>query len=301
MWMPGIDGKDALGRDTETLNVSSYVSYLGIGYKWFSGFQTGVSARYFSDDLAGYRASGVAFDAGIHTNAFLPGLSLGIAVQNLGGKIKYDQSEQEIPRVYRAGVAYRLYNPNILLTADVVKSIDTDYNVHFGGEYIIANQFSIRFGNKFAPNEMLSPSFGAGFMLQRQFMINYTFSTFTDLGGAHRLGFAYHFNTPATKKRYSSLSKMSGPAILIPPRNVKVAVSDTKLTISWNVVRGSRYNVYAKHSSTTTWRKLNEKPLYLSTMSFKRPIAAGEYSFRVSAISDGKESPHSEEVKIDIK
>jgi hypothetical protein len=301
MWMPGIEGKDALGRDTGTLNVASYVSYLGVGYKWFSGFQTGVSARYFSDDLAGYTASGVAFDAGIHTNAFLPGLSVGIAVQNLGGKIKYDKSEQEIPRVYRAGVAYRLYNPNILLTTDVVKSIDTDYNVHFGGEYIIANQFLIRIGNKFASNEMLSPSFGAGFIFQQHFMINYTFSTFTDLGSAHRLGFAYHFNTPATKKVYSSLAPISGPAILIPPRNVKVAVTDTRLTISWNAVKGATYNVYARHSSTMTWNRLNEKPLYLSSMKFKRPITTGNYSFRVSAIIAGKESPFSEEVKIDIK
>jgi len=143
MWMPAIAGKDNLGRDTGDINIASSIAYFGLGYKWFSGFQTGMGVRYFNDNLAGYSASGFAFDFGVHAQTFLSGLTVGIAVLNLGGNIKYDEAEQQIPRIYRAGVAYRFFSHNILLTADVVKSKDTDYQVQFGAEYLIDDQFGL--------------------------------------------------------------------------------------------------------------------------------------------------------------
>ncbi len=49
------------------------------------------------------------------------------------------------------------------------------------------------------------------------------------------------------------------------------------------------------------WIKLNKTPLYNNAMKFKRPKAAGTFSFRVASVYNGKESTYSKEVNIHVK
>ena len=301
MWMPGLESKDYLGRSMGSFDVTSSVANLGFSYKFNVAFSMGVAVEYFQDKLGDYSATGFGFDAGLYLRTAIPGLTTGLVVQNLGSEVTYDQIPQKIPLTYRGGLAYKLYSANTVFALDVVKSIDTDYNLNFGVEYVFQKQFSLRAGNRFSQQENFAPSFGVGFHVQQQYNFYYTFSNYSDLGGSHRLGFTFNFNRPRTKVRTSLTYDSSQPVSLVSPANLNVNISDEKLKISWDRVPGVQYNVYARHSSSQKWVKLNKSPLYNNSLNFKTPLALGTYYFRVNSIYKGKESSYSKEVSIDVK
>jgi hypothetical protein len=300
MWMPGIEGRDNLGQTTGTIDVTSSVAYLGFAYKIISAFSLGFGVKYFQDKLAHYTTSGFGYDVGLMVKTALRGLSAGVSVQNFGGKIKYDSEDQKIPLTFRGGLVYKLYMPDVQLALDVVKSIDTEYRIHVGIEYVFQNRFSLRVGNTFTNSETLTPSFGAGFNLNQQYYIDYSFVNYADLGGIHRLGFSYHFNRKSTLRRTTGYYDSSKPVVLIPPSNIGVEVSGNELRISWDRVAGVQYNVYARHSTQDKWSQLNKKPLYNNSMKFKKPETKGIFYFRISSIFGGKESTYSKEVNIHV-
>jgi hypothetical protein len=300
MWMPGIVGRDNDGNPIGSVDVSSSVLNLGFAYKIIPSFSLGLGMKYFQDKLASYTTSGFGFDAGLLVNTFLPGLSAGVAVQNFGGKINYDTEDQRIPLTFRGGLVYNLYVPNMKFSLDVVKSVDTEYRLNFGIEYIFRNQFSLRIGNKFTTYEALTPSFSAGFNFKKQYYLDYTFVNYTDLGGIHRLGFSFHFNRKANKPRSYSSYDPSKPVNVVPPADVHVEIAGEELQVSWGRVAGVQYNVYAKHSTKTEWVKLNKSPLYNNSMKFKKPATSGIYYFRVTSQFGGKESTNSKEVYLHV-
>ena len=83
--------------------------------------------------------------------------------------------------------------------------------------------------------------------------------------------------------------------------NVKVKIVKDVLMISWNMVKNASYNVYARHSDTLKWEKLNNDPINVSFMKFKKPSVTGTYYFKVTSIKNRIEGPSSGEVKIDVK
>ena len=180
-------------------------------------------------------------------------------------------------------------------------SVDTDYLVNFGIEYVFRNQFSLRIGNRFTAIETFTPSFSAGFNFKQQFYIDYTFVNYTELGSSHRLGFSFHFNRRSTRARSTAYYDSSKPVSLVPPLNVDVKISGSELNISWDRVSSVQYNVYARHSSQEKWVKLNKSALYNNSMKFKKPAALGTYNFRVSSLFAGKESTYSKEVNIHVE
>jgi hypothetical protein len=115
------------------------------------------------------------------------------------------------------------------------------------------------------------------------------------------MGFSFHFNKPAPKRRTVLMYDSSQPVKLQPPEEVNVKIEEEELAISWTRVPGARYNVYAKHSSQQSWTKLNKTELYNNKMNFKKPIILGQYVFKITSVYQGKESTFSKEAKIDIK
>jgi hypothetical protein len=254
--------------------------------------------KYFQDKLASYTTSGFGFDAGLMLKTFVTGLSVGIAGQNFGGKIKYDSDDQKIPLTFRGGLVYKLHLPSISFALDIVKSVDTDYLLNFGIEYVFRNQFSLRIGNKFTTYESFSPSFSAGFNFKQKYYVDYTFVNYADLGGIHRLGFSFHFNRKSSKTKSLGYYDSSKPVSLVPPNNINAKISGNELHVTWERIADVQYNVYAKHSTKIEWVKLNKSPLYNNSMKFKKPKTSGIYYFRVTSEFGGKESNNSKEVNI---
>ena len=175
MWMPSIQGKDQYGQATESFNVSSSIIQIGLGYKIQRALYLGLTAKYFQEQLANYNASGIAFDFGVFMQTAIKNLTLGFSVQNLGNKIKYDKLDQDLPLTFRGGLAYRMLDRQLTVSTDIVKSSDTDINLHLGFEYNFEQALFIRIGNQFSNVQTLSPSYGVGFVIKQSMETNYTF------------------------------------------------------------------------------------------------------------------------------
>ena len=300
LWMPSIESFDYLGQSLGSIDVSSSIVDFGFSYKIQSAFSVGIGVKYFQEKLATYSAAGFGFDLGLLLKTMISGLSVGIAAQNYGGNIKYDQQNQKIPLTFRGGLSYQLARTSLLFSLDVIKSSDSDIRIYLGSEYTFNNQLSLRIGNKFSEAEIFTPSFGAGFHLQGRYNFYYTYGMYSDLGGIHQLGFTFNFGNPS-KYKSKPLYYPSQPLKLVPPENVKVDIIENELRISWDRVSGVQYNVYAKHSTQEKWVKLNKSLLYNNSIKFKKPKSRGIYYFRVSSQYNGKESSFSKEASIYVK
>jgi len=224
-----------------------------------------------------------------------------LVVQNLGSKMKFDVEEQEIPMVIRAGLAWRYADPDINLSFDLLKARDTDVLVLIGIESTFLKQFSLRVGNRITSYEAFEPSLGVGFSLEGQYYLNYSYMNLSDLGNTHRIGFSYHFDTPATGKKSDLLYDATQPVLLIPPLDITVEIQGDELRVNWERVPGVQYNIYARHSSQKEWVKLNKVLIYNNQLKYKKPTVSGVYSFRVCSVLAGKESNPSKEASIDVK
>jgi hypothetical protein len=93
------------------------------------------------------------------------GLSVGAAVQNLGGEATFVSEAFPLPRTLRAGAAYRrpiaALQGSALLTTEYRKARGEDGRFHVGGELDYREWLALRAGLKFGYDEQ-DVSFGLG-------------------------------------------------------------------------------------------------------------------------------------------
>jgi len=159
----------------------------------------GVNFKYITSHIAGESANGWAVDAGCQYKAPVKGLSLGVAMQNLGPKMKFMDEGSSLPLAAKAGIGYAVLG-NILLSFDVNRQINEKKTVFsFGSEYIVFNSFSMRAGYlKSAVSSgnglVDAGGFKAGFGFRfRSFNLDYAVTPFGDIGKAHRISLGAGF------------------------------------------------------------------------------------------------------------
>ncbi|MGD9899906.1 MAG: PorV/PorQ family protein [Calditrichaceae bacterium] len=299
MWMPSIQGKDYYGQPTENIDVSSSIISLGLGFKIHRSFFIGFGIKYFQDKLGEFSTGGVAFDAGMYMHTMIRGLTLGAAIQNAGGEIKYDTESVPIPLTIRIGAAYKVQNTDLQFALDAVKSRDTDYLINGGAEYNLAEAFFLRLGNRFTGSEMFTPAFGVGFNQSDRYIVDYTYFSGEDLGSTHKIGFTFRFNIPrysgGTSKPYFIPKKITAPT------GITYVINGNRMVIKWSVVPGARYNVYARKGKTEKWIRLNKNPLNESKIDIKKPEILKTYYITVTSVYDNFESAYSKEAEINVK
>ncbi len=303
MWMPSIQGKNPMGTATGDINVSSSIINLGLGYKVDPSLYVGIGIKYFRDDLAGFSTNGVAIDAGLYVHLFVPGLTFGLSVQNIGGSIQYDSVKEKIPFVYRAGLAYKIYNTGLRFAVDGIKSIDSDIAIATALEYTLLKTFSLRFGNQFKNDQKFTPGYGAGLNINQKYIVDYTYYAFEDLGNTHRVGFTFRFNLPGNKIRTNS-NKYKSYRIKKsrPPASVYSESKEDRTIVHWGKVYGAVYNLYAKKRPDAPWRKVNTRLIRDNSYEFKKlSNASSTIYISVTSIVNSVESAFSKEVKVDVK
>ncbi len=138
-------------------------------------------------------------DAGWLYKMPVTGLSLGLAAQNLGPKMKFLDEGSGLPLTASAGAGYAVLE-NVLLSFDVNRRVTEKKTVFsFGSEYGVFNSLFMRAGYlKSAVSGGNSPAdssgFKAGFGFKlRSFSLDYAVSPFGDIGKAHRLSLGAGF------------------------------------------------------------------------------------------------------------
>ncbi len=283
MWMPAIQGKDIAGNPTDELNVFSGIAYLGMGLQFHPSVYGGVTIKYFYDYLGGYAARGVALDVGYFMYTFIDGLSLGIALQNIGKKIKYFQQEAALPITARVGFSYRLFSTGIRLNVDAVKSRDTDVFYNVGLEYQFMNLIALRAGNQFKPAGNL-PTAGLGIQVSDEYRLNYSFVAMEDLGPVHQFGLEVEIGRP---RSYVKQLPRRIPNEMEFPR-ATATIQGEHLIITWPYESGKQYDIYIRLQGKTAWKHA-KYILNKGMWRLKKPRTPGTYQFRIDVLNKQKE------------
>lgn len=184
------------------------VGSLGGAVPLGAGLHAGGLARFYRFELGGEaRASGCAFDGGARWDAPLPGLSLGVAVQNIGAGVRYEVDSDPLPLTGRAGAAWTwsraatkaeemVYSgTSLTLSADAVKTRDErlrgGVGAEFGLDFLSDASVLLRGGWKLgSETDFITAGLG---IRERRFRMDYALGARHDLGAVHHVSLGTRF------------------------------------------------------------------------------------------------------------
>ncbi|MFH1784302.1 MAG: PorV/PorQ family protein [bacterium] len=204
-----IEKRGASGE--EMGDFSAYDSCATVSYarKLSSDIGLGVNVKVIQQKIDNETAKGVAVDIGQMYSISSTGLSLGLAVRNIGPKMKFIEEEYSLPLTVSLGAAYKILGIANIGMDIQYQVIDEKTNVSFGTEYAPVGMLSLRAGYLM---KLLSPGsetgsiagmnsdlgalsgLGAGFgMKLGGTSLDYAFVPYGDLGNTHRLSISSQF------------------------------------------------------------------------------------------------------------
>lgn len=194
-----IEGRGANREAAAKFGASDTAVNLAYGRTLTARSGLGFNFKYITSHIADESASGWAVDAGWQYKAPVKGLSLGLAVQNIGPKMKFMNEGSALPLTVRAGMGYMVLD-NILFSFDANRQVNEKKTVFsFGSEYAVFNSFFMRAGylkSAVSGGSSLADSSGfkAGFGFKlRNFNLDYAVTPFGDIGKAHTISLGAGF------------------------------------------------------------------------------------------------------------
>ncbi|MDD5688237.1 MAG: PorV/PorQ family protein [Elusimicrobia bacterium] len=156
----------------------------------------GGSLKMVNQKIDTNNASGFGLDLGVEYVPVKGGIQLGLAIQNIGGKV----GSSSMPSNIKAGLGKKLSafegENNLTVAADVNYRLDnTGIKENIGMELMIAEMIGIRAGYKIGYDEE-TYTLGGGFKINGEsstFNIDYAFVPTKDLGDTHRISLGIRF------------------------------------------------------------------------------------------------------------
>lgn len=180
------------GGYEEVESQSDLVVNAGYGMKLNESLGLGIGVKVLNSTLVEeYTAMAVGVDIGGKV-AVNPNLSVGVALQNVGTEITYDEEGDPLPLTVRVGGAYGVEvaaKHAVTLGADVVKANDADAAVHVGGEYWYDGMLAVRVGYK-AGYELESLTAGIGVRYDK-LQLDYAFGLVQELNSTHKVTLSF--------------------------------------------------------------------------------------------------------------
>lgn len=182
------------GSDFTPYDIAAIVSYA----KEIKGIALGANIKYISSKIKDETAWALAVDLGGMYKLCEDKLSLGLALQNIGTKMKYIDEGDSLPLNIKLGGAYKVME-NLLVTADISAPSAGAITISGGSEY------------RHSINESLSASVRAGYNTKNKdtgdltgitagagvkyskYDLDYAYAPYGDLGNTHRVSFGIKF------------------------------------------------------------------------------------------------------------
>ena len=196
---------------------------LGISYALniTSEFSMGFTGKYISQNIWHMSASAFGLDVGLLYKSPIEGLTLGMAITNVGSQIKYEGEDNfiyysfdpnlngtsdkiyseikmdswDLPLLFKVGLAYQLFKNDtngLLISCDAVHPNDYSEYINIGFEYGFKETFYLRGGYKSLfktdSEEGLAGGVGVIYYITDfiPMRVDYSFSTFGILNDIHR-------------------------------------------------------------------------------------------------------------------
>lgn len=183
------EGRDASNNPTGSFGVSSMAFGGAIAQNIADHLTIGVGTKFVTEKLGDVVGSGVTFDAGLNLHAGVVGL--GLAAQNVGGQMKYQDGAYPFPANYGAGAAVVLPASGLRVALDA-NFPDAYYpDVRGGVEWRWRGMLALRGGYRkemsSLPDALSGPTFGLG-AGKNGWWFDYGYLLSSSGEGQHRIG-----------------------------------------------------------------------------------------------------------------
>ncbi len=123
----------------------------GLSYSRFftDKFSTGFTVNYLHMGLAESAVNTGSLDFGIMYRIGIKDLKLGMVIQNLGGKVTFDELPSKMPTMFKVGASFNLFKTDrqkMLIAAEFQHPSDNLERANVGAEYAINDIFFGRAG-----------------------------------------------------------------------------------------------------------------------------------------------------------
>jgi len=188
------EGRDAFNNPTSNFDVASFAVGAHLAQAFGDRATVGLGAKFVDENLGALRGNGFTFDAGLQMKFGIVGV--GLAAQNVFGKVTFAGLRYPFPATYGAGIA--VDHPQSGLRAALDVNVPDAYyaDVRGGLEWRWKDHVAIRTGYRSelgAPaDEALSgPSFGFGAGAYKVWF-DYGYLIANHGEAHHRLGFSFN-------------------------------------------------------------------------------------------------------------
>lgn len=206
-----IQGYDAMGSPTsliKTVNKALTFSYS----KAFTKDEIerailngGISLKYIFQTLDNVSAQSFGLDIGVIYNIRpykywikeIPAqeFRVGAVIRNLGPGLKFDKESSSLPLSLNFGGAWISYpwsKHKLIVSLENKISLDDEYKILFGIEYLLFQLLSVRFG--YETSKKIGSSFSFGFGFKLSFVdFDYSIGNYGDLGNMHKMNIVVRF------------------------------------------------------------------------------------------------------------
>lgn len=184
------------GEEFDAGDMSFGVSYA----RYFTDkFSAGVTASWMHEGLADKSVNSFVFDFGLLYRIGIRGMKLGMAVQNIGSEVNFDDRSSKLPTIFKVGLAFDAYRNgphSLLLAGEFAHPSDNKERQNLGLEYAYNDFVFMRTGYNI---NFDSESFaaGAGIALHTSqstsIDVDYSFTDMGALGNVHRVSLAFNY------------------------------------------------------------------------------------------------------------
>jgi len=181
---------NADGAGMGSQGMSDLAVSLGYGRILAKGLGLGAGLKYIRESIAGYSAQGHAVDIGVLYDAdvFMNGVTVGVAIKNMGPDIKFQGTEEKLPLNLQGGASYRFNIGDLknTMVADISRERNEPAIFASGLESVILKSFPIRLGYSTRNQAGLGVTAGMGYR-HKIFGVDYAFAPYGNLGSVHRI------------------------------------------------------------------------------------------------------------------
>lgn len=162
-------------------------------------FDAGATVKFIYESLDTFSTNALAVDLGGIYTAPDGRTRFGATVLNLGRQLKSIGSTKEsLPTVYKLGFSHHLKELPLVVAGDLNKPRDNNFYINVGGEFVHFKNLLLRMGWSSNSGDIKDVSesgslagfgFGLGLLL-KNYKLDYSYSSFADLGSVHRFTIA---------------------------------------------------------------------------------------------------------------
>jgi CheY-like chemotaxis protein len=193
------EATDSLGNSAGRVDFNARSIGVAVAHEPVSSVHVGVGIKSLSQgftETAGgeHAASVMAADAGVLWDTPLPGLALGAAVRNAGGRLSFSETSEQLPTSAHAGLQGSHFNGLFRWRMEGSKAADERTGLNTGVEYRPFPLVGFRLGYDSLSGGAAPAGMTSGFSLGFQSLtVDYSLTPLGALGTVQRFTFAWRF------------------------------------------------------------------------------------------------------------